>query len=71
MLNVFRYAVQIVAWTLVSVIYRYEKSRRGDDNDLWGGGFVFDEGHGHSGDLPGRCRFSCALYSPGMSYRGE
>ena len=34
--TVLRYVVQIVAWILVSVIYRYEKSLHGQDNDLWG-----------------------------------
>ena len=28
--------MQIVAWILVSVVYRYEKSLHGNDNDLWG-----------------------------------
>lgn len=32
----FRYVVQIMAWICVSVIYRYEKSLHGKDNDLWG-----------------------------------
>ena len=34
--TVFRYTVQIVAWILISIIYRYEKSLHGNDNDLWG-----------------------------------
>ncbi|KAL8793859.1 MAG: hypothetical protein Q9195_003585 [Heterodermia aff. obscurata] len=34
--TVFRYVVQIAAWIMVSVIYRYEKGLHGNDNDLWG-----------------------------------
>ena len=34
--TVFRYVVQIVAWIIIAVIYRYEKSLHGVDNDMWG-----------------------------------
>lgn len=35
-LTVVRYVVHITSWVIVSVIYRYEKSLHGNDNDLWG-----------------------------------
>ena len=35
-LVVAKYAIHIGAWTTVSVIYRYEKSLHGVNNDLWG-----------------------------------
>ena len=31
-----KYAVHIIAWIVISVLYRYEKSLHGDNNDLWG-----------------------------------
>ena len=31
-----KYAVHILAWAIVSFLYRYEKSLHGVDNDLWG-----------------------------------
>lgn len=36
MLTVVRYVISISSWIIVSVIYRYEKSLHGNDNDLWG-----------------------------------
>ena len=35
-LTVVRYVIHILAWIVVSVIYRYEKSLHGNNNDLWG-----------------------------------
>ena len=35
-LTVVKYAIHIGAWIVVSVIYRYEKSLHGVQNDLWG-----------------------------------
>ena len=34
--TVAKYAVHIAAWIVVAVLYRYEKSLNGNDNDLWG-----------------------------------
>ncbi len=34
--TVARYVIHIVGWIIVSVIYRYEKSLHGNENDLWG-----------------------------------
>lgn len=31
-----KYAVHIVAWIIISVVYRYEKGLHGKNNDLWG-----------------------------------
>lgn len=35
-LTVVRYAIQVIAWVIVSFLYRYEKGLHGDNNDLWG-----------------------------------
>lgn len=31
-----KYAVHIVAWIIISVVYRYERGLHGKNNDLWG-----------------------------------
>ena len=35
-LTVVKYVIHIGAWIVVSIIYRYEKGLRGNNNDLWG-----------------------------------
>ena len=35
-LTIVKYVIHILAWAVVSVLYRYEKSLHGDANDLWG-----------------------------------
>lgn len=35
-LTVVKYVIHILGWIIVSALYRYEKSLRGDSNDLWG-----------------------------------
>ena len=35
-LTVVKYVIHIGAWLVISVLYRYEKSTHGMDNDLWG-----------------------------------
>ena len=35
-LTVAQYAVHIMGWLVVAILYRYEKSLHGDNDDLWG-----------------------------------
>lgn len=35
-LTIVKYVIHIVAWVTISVLYRYEKSLHGRNNDLWG-----------------------------------
>ena len=35
-LTIVQYAIHIVAWIVISTLYRYEKSLHGNNNDLWG-----------------------------------
>ena len=35
-LTIIKYVIHILVWAAVTILYRYEKSLHGNDNDLWG-----------------------------------